>query len=348
MSHNKTDAETDMLALLDNQQFQSFAHGYFRKHAPTSLVYRSNTCPHLDDEYGWVVDNLSEVAHAWSDSDPAFAGFDVDTNSPAPATTKSPPARKSSTPTNPDTHSKKNKSNDNGGDKKPAATRKRKTVHIDVDDDDNTDPKVQGTPQAEPNMAGMLAQIVGAQLMGSPEFRKEIEKFVAQNEVATAQASRPAQAASSAPVPVAPVPPVNLNARFGEGQPTHHMASRSRASAQKIRAAANQCRDDAKADLMHMVEDFTRKGKDPKDSNQVLGLARGYYLDQMDRRRHLNKVTIVKEILSTMLLTFFGNANGFTSVEIEHITGPPRGSDDLIPKYKSRKDKGGRKPKSQE
>ena len=97
-----------------------------------------------------------------------------------------------------------------------------------------------------------------------------------------------------------------------------------------------------------MIKEFRHKGRDPTNRTHLLHLGRRYYLDQLDRRRHPQKIDIIKEAISTMLIIHFENPDSFSEMELSFITGPPCANDAFIPEYAPRNPKGGRVKKGDE
>ena len=369
-------------ALLTDENFIAFAHEYFMKHAPDYVVYEHFTSPDCNNEFSWVRSHLREVStayHAYRQSTITTAS---DTTASTSGAASTPPATsKTSEPTvsasrqrtawTPPATPKNPEPTDgpSDGDLKPAARaglsdaankpagEKRKsplisgpeTVAIE-DDDQESDP----TPNSakKPKKPSDLAELVGAELMGSPAFRKALQKYVVDEVVTDALSRSPARAAGSVPIPsistTLPIPRPQDTWGRPEDNPRRIFDLRSRSNAQKAKAARKQACVDAKADLVHMIAEFLRKGRDPSDRQALLHLARRYFLDQMDRRRHPQKIDIIKEALSTMLIIHFQIPDSFSEMELSFITGPPCANDGFIPEYAPRKPKGGRVTKSDE
>ena len=242
-------------ALLTDEFFISFAHQYFEQHAPAYVIYDHYATSELvSAEYAWVRENLVEVATAYHAYQQSFITTASDTLASTPGTAASLPATSETSKTT-DSGSRRATVASSDGDLKPAAQvgvsdttqkpagEKRKSslvsgpTTIRIDDDE-----VQGagpTPDSakKPKNPSDLAELVGAELMGSPAFRKALQKYVVDEVVTDAQSRSPARAAGSVPNPsastTAPIPRPQDSWPRPQDNPAITFSLRSRSNAAK-------------------------------------------------------------------------------------------------------------------
>ena len=344
--------------LMRNEEFNKFCHELFLLNAPGKDVHRNSIRPDLGIEYEWIQDNMDQLATEWYENDSSDASSEEEATKPVPRADKS--VKFSSTTSTRKSSMKKDPTETvdltvEPEDRKPSAQeRKARTASVPVEtvpeyeaeeaeDDENPTPKKGKYDLDEIHT-----------IVGSPAFREFLKQYDVPDPVAEAQARSPSRPAGS--VPTVLDPQTARGSRYhpsAEGlmrslnendKKTKGVSTRSTTNVRKVRAAAKLCRREATLDLEYMVHSFGRKGMDPTNRDHLIGVARRFYLDQ-DRRRHDDSDEIVKEVIGMMLLKFFDNPNGFTTVENEFITGPPSSSDDFLPKYDTRHAKGGRNNK---